>query len=225
MGRNQQRGPTVLEVTLGAALSVALGVVLGAAYMVLKPVELVPSIPKDPPAGALYYIEGVHGFNKTGGLEDKRKAFLAGQSVEVDEGEINLLLGFTPKPAPPPPPKPGDKPAPAPDAKMLVIGSLNARVRDGKIQFGTAVDFNILTVMGTVFVRAEGTFEKQGTEFVFEPETVYLGGCPVTHIPFAKEWVMSKFLFARPVPADIAGAWAKLSDVTIDGSTLRLKMP
>jgi hypothetical protein len=34
---------------------------------------------------------------------------------------------------------------------------------------------------------------------------------------------MKKLLFTQPIPEDIAAAWSKLSDVSIEGSKLRLK--
>ena len=55
-----QRGPTWLEVGLGAFLSVILGIAVGAAYMVSRPVLKVTSIPKDAAANAIFYIEGSH---------------------------------------------------------------------------------------------------------------------------------------------------------------------
>jgi hypothetical protein len=36
---------------------------------------------------------------------------------------------------------------------------------------------------------------------------------------------MRKLLFSQPAPDDLAAAWSKLSDVSIEGSTLRLKAP
>jgi hypothetical protein len=36
---------------------------------------------------------------------------------------------------------------------------------------------------------------------------------------------MKKTLFTQPIPEDIVGAWSKLSDVSIEGSKMRLIMP
>jgi hypothetical protein len=227
--RKVEKGPSWLEVGLGAVLSVILGTFLGIVYMIARPVATVKEIPKDAPSGAVYFIEGSHGYNKTGGLEEKRKAFLAGESVDVDESEINLLLGDT---GPAPAAKAGDKgaPAPAADAKMVDVGSLNARIftdpkEGGKIQFGTPLNFNVFTVAGTIIIQTNGTFEKHGSGFVYVPDTLLVGGCPVNRIPFATDYVMGKLLFARPVPDDIAAAWSKLVGVSIEGTSLKLRMP
>lgn len=221
--RKIQKGPTWLEVGLGALLSVILGVVLGAAYMVTKPVIAVKAIPKDAPTGQIYYIEGGHSYNQAGGVEEKRKAFLAGESVDVNEGDINQVISDEAKPASGSG-KSGDKAPPA-EAKMVDVGPLNARIHDGLLQFAAPVNLNIFTIMGTVIVQANGNFVRRDGTFVYEADSLYVGGCPVNRIPFAKEYVLSKLLFAKPVPQDLAAAWSKLAAVTLEGSTLHLRTP
>lgn len=222
-----QKGPTWFEVILAAALSVALGVALGAAYLVAKPVLKVKEIPKDAPAGAIYYIEGVRDFNKMADIESKRKDLVGGESVSVEEGELNVLIGGSGKTASPAPApgKPGDKAPPPADQKLFEVGSLNARIHGGKIQFSDTVTVNALGISVAIIVQATGTFSRHGSSFEFDPEVFYVGGCPVQRLPFVSGWAARRFLFTQPVPEDLAAAWPKLSDVSIEGSTLRLKMP
>jgi hypothetical protein len=221
--RNIQKGPSWVEVGLGAVLAVALGVILGALFLIAKPVEKVTAIPKDPPAGAVYYIEGSRDYGRSSAAEAMRKKFLDGESVDLTEGDVNLFLGDSGDKSPKPAGKPGDKPGDA--AKMITPGALNARIHAGTIQFGLPVDFNILTVMGTIIIQTTGTFEKHSSEFVYVPDSVMIGGCPVNRIPFAKDIILSKLVFTRPIPDDIAAAWSKLSSVTIDGTMLHLRSP
>jgi hypothetical protein len=219
--------PSWLEVGLGAFLSALLGVVLGAAYLVFKPVQNVKEIPRDPPAGVVYYIEGTRDFSRSSEGDAARKAFAAGESVSIDEGELNMLLSHFGKavaPAAAQGAKPGDKP-PAPEAKMLDVGQLNARLRDGKIQFADNVTFNLFGITGSAIVQAKGYIEKEGSIFVFEPDSFFVGGCPVQRFPIIRGWVMRKLLFPNPLPADVAAAWPKLLGVTVEGSTLKLRMP
>ena len=222
--KKAQKGPSWLEVGLGAALSVVLGVVLGVAYLVTKPVQTVKEIPKDAPTGAIYYIEGIRDFNKSVVIEEKRKSLAAGETIAVEEGELNAFIGSLAKPSAPSP-KPGDKGAAPADAKMLDTGTLNIRIRAGKIQFAVPVSYNILSVTGSVIVQASGEFVRNGSTYEFVPDTFTAGGCPLVHLPIIKDYVLRKFLFAMPVPEDIASAWGKLAGVSIEGSTLRLKMP
>jgi hypothetical protein len=221
--KKTQRGPTWFEVGLGALLSIALGAALGAAYLVFKPVLKVKDIPKDAPSGAVYLIEGARDFNKTAEVNAKRSSFAAGESVEIEEGELNILLGGAGKPSAPA--KPGDKDKPAPPQKTLDVGPLNARIHAGKIQFSDTASFNVFSVTGSVIVQASGEFKKHGSAYEFDPDVIYVGGCPVQNFMLVRGWIMKKLLFTQPVPDDIAGAWARLADVSIVGSRLRLKMP
>ena len=221
--KKAQKGPSWFEVGLGAALSVVLGIVLGAAYLVTKPVQTVKEIPKDAPSGVTYYIEGVRDFNKSVVIEEKRKSLAAGEAIAVDEGELNAFVGSLAKPSSSA--KPGDKGAPSADAKLMETGTLNIRIRGGRIQFAVPVSYNVLSVTGTVIIQASGEFVRSGSTFEFVPDTFSAGSCPLVRLPILKEYVLRRFLFAMPVPEDIASAWSKLSDVTIEGPTLRLKMP
>ncbi len=217
------KGPSWLEVGLGAVLSVALGVVVGAAYLVAKPVVVVKEIPKDAPSGTVYYIEGTRDFNKSVVIDEKRKSLSAGESVSVEEGELNALIGSMAKPSGGA--KPGDKAAPPSDLKVIDIGTLNVRIRGGKIQLATPVTVNLFGASFSVIAQANGTFSRHGAAFAFDPETTYVGGCPVQHLPFATDYVLRKLLFVQPVPEDILAAWPKLADVSIAGSTMQLRMP
>ncbi|HZZ21040.1 MAG TPA: hypothetical protein VFE25_16825 [Opitutaceae bacterium] len=217
--RKIKKGPSWLEVGLGAFLAVILGVVLGAAYLVTKTVITAKELPKDAPANAIYYLEGSRNTTSSGAAEEARKNFLAGESVDVTESEVNALAGDG---APSKPAAEKDKPAPA--DKMLTPGTINVRIREGTIQFGCPVDYNIFTILGTIIVQAKGSFEKHGSGFVFVPDSVMVGGCQVNHLPIVKDLVLSKLLFSHPIPDDMANAWGKLGAVSIEGSTLRLKM-
>lgn len=237
-------GPGWGEVILGALLSAVLGVVIGAALLILKPVAVVKELPKEPVAGTVYYIEGSRETAKAKQALAKRKAFAQGQSVTVNEDEINSLVTPAGPPGTPPAPKPGEKAAPkagdkaAPKADekaapaaapvaggMLAAGTPNFRIRDGAMQIAVPVTINLLDLGQKVTVQARGGFAKQGSGFVFEPGTLYVGSCPVQRLPFVGDYVRKQILSAQAVPEDIATSWAKLASVTIEGDTLKLAMP
>jgi hypothetical protein len=227
--KKTQKGPSMIEVALGACLSVALGVVLGAAYMVARPVTKVTSIPKDAPSSAIYYIEGAKDLNHTG-LAEKRKQFTNGESVVVDEGELNAFFSSLSARAVPTAakPKPGDKPPPPPppaEAKIIDTGALNARIRESKIQFGDTVTINAFGFSYSFICQAVGTFSKHGSEYEFDPDSFLVGGCPMQRLILIRSYVMNRLLFPTPPPDDVAAAWSRLAEVTLDGSKLRLKMP
>src|SRR5882724_793894 len=110
-------GPSFVEVILGALLSFALGVVLATVFLIIKPVEAVKELPKEPVKGAIYYLAGSKDGSKGKAIVRKRKALVAGQSVALTEDELNLAFDAPDKnkPAPPPPP-PAKGKAPAPVA-------------------------------------------------------------------------------------------------------------
>jgi hypothetical protein len=215
------KAPSWFEVGLGAVLSVVLGCAVGAALLVMHPVQKVKEIPKDAPAGAVYYIEGSRDFNRTEEVTEKRKALAGGESVEVSEGEINVFLGAISKPAAAAP-KPGEKP---PDTKALDVGGLNARIHDGKLQLADTVTVNLFGASGSFIVQATGGFENRGGGVEFVPESFYVGGCPVERLPVVRDILLKRLLLAQPVPDDLAAAWPKLASVSVEGPMLRLKMP
>jgi hypothetical protein len=219
------------EVIVGVVLSVALGAVLGVLALVVKPVIQAKELPKDPVAGATYYLEGSRDAAKAKQAAAKRKSFVLGGSVAVIEDEINSFI--TPTAPPPPPaakPKPGEKAppaaaAPAASADTLAIGGPNFRIRDGVVQIGVTVTVNLLGIAQPLVAVARGSFVKRGEEFAFVPETFYVGALPVHRLPFAADYLTRKFFNAKSVPEDVATAWGKLSSVAVEGNTLKLTMP
>ena len=235
-------GPSWTEVIFGAVLSVLLGAVLAAAFFVFKPVMQVKELPKEPVAGVIYYIEGSHDSAKARRLAAKQKIFAQGGSVVLVEDELNTLVapaGATPPP--PPPPAPGKKPAPAPKpapvapppatpagpAEMVSAGIPNFRIKDGVLQISVPVQVKVALVGldETVLVLAKGGFAKQGDTFVFTPQSVHVGSCPVERLPMAVDFLIKKFLHTQSIPEPVATAWGKLAEVKIEGSMLRLTMP
>lgn len=217
-------GPSWTEVIFGALLSIVLGVVLAAAYLVTKPVATVKEIPKEPVAGTIYHIEGSKDSTRGRSWVAKRQQLVAGMSVTVSEEELNAAVTAINAPAPK---KPGAKEEPAPETKpgAYTLGTLNFRIRDQALQIAVPVTINTLDLGLNVLVQARGDFEKQGEQFVFTPKSLMVGSCPVEKIPGLTNIIMHKFVGAQKVPEDIAGAWAKLASVSIDGTKLKLDAP
>src|SRR5437868_4729315 len=218
-------GPSWTEVILGAVLSVALGGLLAALFLVFKPVTAVKTLPEKPTPGMVYYIEGSHDANKARKLAAKQSAFLKGNSIELNEDELNIAM----VPANPPPAAKGAAPkTPEPEASTsLAAGTPNFHLDSGKMQISAPVRAKVALVGldASFLMQTRGSFAKEGGIFVFQPETIMLGSCPVHRIPVVKGLVLKKIMNANVLPADLSAAWAKLSDVTIEGSTLKLGAP
>lgn len=229
------------EVILGAALSVALGALLGALALVFRPVAVVKEMPKEPAKGVTYVFEGSRDSAKAKQSAAKRKAFVGGQSVAVVEDELNSLLpGLPASGAAPAKPKPGEKapatkaPAPAAPATaaaapvsddLIAPWPPNLRIRDGAMQLIVPVTLNLFGLDPRVMVTATGKFVKRDGGFAFEPDTMMVGSCPLNRIPFAAGFIGKKVFTAKAVPEDIANIWPKVADVAIEGNTLKITMP
>ena len=237
------RGPSWIEVVLGALLSLILGVVIGAAVLIFRPVVVVKEMPKEEARepGALYFVEGSRDATKGREAVAKRKAFAGGQTVTVIEDELNAIAGpaanFGPAAAPG---APGASPAPkapekkavdkagapeAPSEEMIATGTPNFRIRDNLMQIGIPVTVNLLGMTEKVVVQTKGGFAKQGDTFVYEPTEFYVGCLPVTRLPMVSDYAREKFLAGQTIPEDIRAAWSKLTNVSVEGNGLKLTMP
>lgn len=220
-------GPSWFEVIFGAFLSVVIGVVLAAVYLVTKPVTTVKELPKEPVAGMVYFIEGSKDATKGRSWMAKRQQLVAGMSVQVTEEEINTAIAGLNAPAPKKPGAKAAEPAPAEEPKPghFKTGTPNFRIRNNEVQISVPVTVNTLELGLNLVVQARGSFEKQGDRFVFAPESLLVGSCPVEKIPGVAGAALRTFLGAQPIPEDIAGAWAKLANVSVEGALLKLEAP
>lgn len=219
-----KHGPGWGEVILGAILSLILGVVVGAVLLVLKPVVTANEVPKDPVPGTVYYVQGLPG-NPTRAKQAvaKRQAFVQGQSVKVTEEELNSLAAALTAPATPDA-KTGQPAAPAKSDETLATGTPNVRIRNGIMQIGVPITLNVFGLQEKVIAQARGGFARDGNVFVYDPNEVYLGSCPVQRIPFLSSLIREKLTRSQKVPDDLAAAWTKLANVSIEGNTLNLAM-
>lgn len=237
-------GPSTFEVALGAVLGFLVGLIGACVFLVFKPVIIVKETPKEPAVGVIYFLPGGADTTKTKALPTKQKRFVAGTSgaIVLDENELNAWAaslggapstpgpaGKPPAAAPKPPtPKPGAKPGEPPPAAapagLVTLATPNFRIRDGKMQIGVKCTLNIAGMATDVLVLATGGFEKASENFVFHPETFYLGSCPVHRLPGALAPVLRRVLEAAVVPEEIRAGWAKLAEVSLEGTTLKLAM-
>jgi hypothetical protein len=219
-------GPSWGEVILGAALSLLLGVVLGATLLMFRPVVVVRQMPAEEAIDpkAVYFVEGSRETSRARDAAAKRKAFLDGQSVTVIEDELNALAGSAMSSAAP---KSGASPTAEGDGGdgMLATGTPNFRIRDGAMQVGVPVTLSLLGLSRKLTVQTRGGFVKQGGQFQYAPDTVYVGSLPLQRVPMLANFARNQFLDSQSLPEDIKAAWASLADVSIEGNVLNLTMP
>lgn len=217
MNKKLQRelnGPSWTEVIFGAVLSLVLGIVLAAAYLVLKPVETVREMPKEPATGVVYFLEGSRNSSSAREVEAKQRALMEGGSAVLNESELNVLTA--------PPPKPKDDAAAPEESKMMTPGALNFRIRESVMQIAVPLNLNVQGLEFTVILQTRGGFVKKGDTFTFVPDEFYLGSCPLQRLPFIEGMLIKRIMAGVAIPAELAAAWRNLSGVVVEGNTLRL---
>ncbi len=206
-------GPGWGEVVFGALLSVVLGVVLCAVWLVLKPVPTVTEAPRKPEPGTVYYIRGSADSDLGKAWLRKRHAFLDGQSIGLTEDELNMAVAT---PMERPKTEPGRE-----DEVGLTPGVINFHVARGKLQ--VALPVKVAFFGRTVIVQASGDFERRGGFFQFVPTELYVGSCPVERLPVIRSLVLKRIYAAQDIPDELVAAWDKLSEVRIEGRVLKLE--
>ena len=226
-------GPSLIEVTLGAALSVLLGAVAGVTYLVYKPVETVKALPKeaDRVPGQIYFVEGSRDSGKARQWRTKRKQLGDSTPGEIRLVEDELNAWFAPdvpaaKPAAKAPGKPGEPAAeePLPD-ELVTWTPPNFRIADNAMQVACTATFNPLRMLALdtpVIVQANGGFEKRADEFVYSPRTVYVGSLPLHRIPGATGFLMKRARASQALPEQGVEAWKRVDDVAVDGRELKI---
>lgn len=227
--RRAVMGPSWSEVLFGALLSAVLGAVLGAGLLMLRPVTAEKAEPKELKPGVVYYIEGTRDANRGSAAAQKRVGFISGQSVSVNEDELNTLIAGgsgadKPRSEAAKGPAAG-KAAPAAESGWVSVGKPNVRIRNGVLQIAAPVTVDALGLGLRLTAQARGGFEKRGEQFVFVPGELYLGSCPLQRIPMLGALVAAGLVSGTPIPDDLRAAWAKARQVTVEGTTLRVTMP
>ena len=217
-------GPSLTEVVCGAILGLIAGVLVACVYLVFKPVPTVRELPKDHPRGMVYYIPGANGNSRGAGWFAKQKLFLSGKTVQLVEDELNGWVAGTVKLDAPPAPAANSKAPAAAGASNAIFtpSKPNFKIADDKLQIGTTCTLNWYGMMTDVVLQSKGTFTKDGDHFVYKPETLYLGSCPLHLLPGVSNLLMSHVLAAGKVPDEFRDAWYKLNDVEIRGDELKL---
>ncbi len=227
-------GPSTLEVALGAVLGLLLGVVVAAVYLVFKPVQTVKEPPKEIVKGVVYHLPGKIDGTKARAWQDKVATFVQGGQVVATEDELNAwaatLSGAAKADAKPGKPtekpkteeKKGDGAATASDGDFLSASGLNFRLEGDKLHISEKVVLNYYGLAKEVVFQTSGSFERGGESFVFKPESVYLGSCPVHMLP-GVSGALTKALTAKAkVPDDFRAAWAKITAMAVEGGLVKV---
>jgi len=225
------RGPGVFEITLGVFLSILLGAVLAAVYLVFKPVEAVKELPKDPVLGAVYFVQGATDANKSRQWMRKRQMLSEGGTADItfSEEELNAWIANVMPQAPAAPkasaPAKPDANKPAASGPFVVMDRPNFRIRDGVLQMGMPTTINALGFSLPLIFQTRGHFARGDNGYVFVADELYVGSLPTQLVPGLKNLIVNRILAAEDIPDDLRTAWGKLSLVAVEGNLLHLSLP
>jgi len=229
-------GPSTTEVALGALLGFLLGVVVAVVYLVWKPVQRVPALPKEVVPNVVYFIPGTESSTKARNWQAKLKTLTTGGEVSFSEEELNAFgatlelppTGVEAKPGatPPKPAKPAEpaKPgeAPKPQGDLFSATGLNFHIlKNDTLQISLKCAINYYGIGTEAFVVATGTFVRSGENFVFQPDTYYFGSCPLHKLPVGSAFVTSRLIASFKLP-DSMRAWDKITSMRIDKGLLKI---
>ncbi len=205
-------GPSMAEVLLGATLSVLIGAILAAMFLIAKPVDAVRGLPEEPARNQVYYIAGA---NSGGGQWLRKKQMLVeGESVELrlSENELNKWISSA---------KAKDD---APEANSIFTPrGLNFRIHNDLLQIGMPADFSLLGFNRTVIVQAEGAFAPSGESFSYQLDRLMIGSLALHKIPVVSGLVFNRLMASQELSEDLVTAWNSLSAVSIEGDALVLE--
>ncbi|HVU18736.1 MAG TPA: hypothetical protein VHD32_17665 [Candidatus Didemnitutus sp.] len=231
-------GPSTTEVALGALLGFVLGVFVSIVYLVWKPVQRVPAIPKDAVANVVYFVPGNENSVRARAWQAKMKTLAAGGEASFSEEELNAFAATLDpaiaedkpsdkdkKPAPAKPAKPGEaaKPADAkPNGEFFTANGVNFRIlKNDKLQISLKCGINYYGIGTDAFVLATGSFMRSGNGYVFDADTFYFGSCPLHKLPVGEAFITARILNALKLPDNVR-TWDKITSIRIEAGQLKI---
>ena len=211
------RGPGLIEITLGVLLSLVLGVVLATAHLMAKQVEVVKELPKEGAVpGQIYMIEGSANGAKAKQWTRKRQILMEGKAAVVtfNEDELNAWIASLGL----------EKTSMFAKYESFKPGIPNIRIRDGRLHLGMTSEFQGEKDGMKMVVQFRGYFEKQGDEYAFMMDELYMNSLPM-HRLWGGAAIPYKLSEAGDLPEEVLTMWKRLSLVAIEGDALKLVVP
>ncbi|MCF3649033.1 hypothetical protein [Synoicihabitans lomoniglobus] len=205
--------PSIVEVTLGAVISLVIGATLAAGYLIAQPVETVRVMPKEPDPDKVYYQAGSARSSLGGQWLRKKQMLIEGGAVEIQltEDELNTWMASSTA-----------KPDAEAETGAFVAKNINFRVRDGVMQIGLPCSIKLPGFTKDVIVQAKGDFKVQGTTHVFVPESVMVGTLAVDKLPVVGDFILDRLRASQEYPEELTKAWSTLSEVAVEDNFLKL---
>jgi len=207
-------GPSVFEITLGAALSLILGALLAAGYLAAQPVETLRALPREPDPDKVYYITGSYRSSQGSGWQRKKQRLLepGAITVQLTEDELNTWLRSSEMQA-----EQDDN-----EGGIITVEQMNFRIADGSLQVGLPCEVSVFGRTYATVVQTQGDFVKSGDQFVYNPTEVMVGHLGAHRLPLVGSFIAGRLAAIHDVPDELEEAWETLSDVRVEGRELVL---
>lgn len=206
-------GPSLFEVTLGALLSLGLGVVLAAGYLAAQPVETVRSLPREPDPDKVYYVTGSARSSLGKGWLRKKQMLMepGAATVQLSEDELNTWLSSS-----------QTQSDSEDEGGVITPKTMNFRLTDDQLQVGLPCDISVAGFNHSLVIQVRGGFERRGDQFAYAPSEVMVGQLSAHRLPLVGGFVAGRLASLHEPPEDLVEAWKTLSDVSISGRQLNL---
>jgi len=216
---HEQKASGLVRAFSGALCSLLLGVLLAGVYLILKPVEIVRSAPRDPVRGVRYFVPG-GGVTSAGmGWERKQEALASGMSeVGLVEGDLNAWAQASY-------PVDSEVQAAKKEARFLFVpGTPNFRLAGGELQVGVVGEFVCFGSVRELILQARGGFERDGAGWRYAPQEVYFGCFPVHRFPVLMASVARRLKTEGVLPSEVGLVLRRAAGLTITADELVVRM-
>jgi hypothetical protein len=217
--KEEPKGPKPYEVIIGAFLSIILGVLLAAVYLVSQPVEEVDELPPETQRDrrTVYFVEGRTGSALDFNWRPKATAFEEGVSgsIELVEEELNQWAAVT---------FPDLEDMESEGMLSIMPRSVNFRVDDDRLHIASNLEISVFGFGGEYLAQSRGNLVQRDGRYVFAPESLALGGFRVPHGGLI-DLLVGRVLSAFDPPEELSEAWSRMSRAEVQGDRLIVELP
>lgn len=216
--RNKDEGPKPYEIAVAAVLSLIVGVIGAAGYLAFTPLEEVNEMPdkEDRRIARIYYVPGEQGGRQHGTWEPKRQAIETGRSgtFELVEEELNQWAAATYR----------DDAITETGPLQITADTPNFRIENG-LEINVNLEWSIFGASQRFRSLAVGNFEQRRGEYVFRPDRVYVGSCPIPGAFGLARKMFDRVAGAYEVSPELREGWRQLASLEIAENEMKVAIP
>lgn len=216
-----RKSPGLTAVFIGAVLSIVVGGLLAAVYLISLPVEVLKTAPKEAPGkDARIFIAGQSGASAGRAWQAKRDALAAGTTGRqaFSEAELNAWSVATFEAA-------KLQKDVAADKMVLVTGGIpDFRIDGNALQLGMVNTVHLPGSEVPLVLQARGGFVRTNAGWTFAPTEARLGALPIHKIPGLLSLVAERFVM-KPFPAEVEKALQSAHEFAVREGSLVIGLP